>query len=160
MPDPTVSGASTDFLSHFGGVDDPRQTAKITHPLNEIFLLVVCGVFGVIFSMLFREIAKMLWSSLTALSSRLTALPLAIVADKAYGSKAIRQAIADEGALAVIPSKSNAKVHIPHDPDLYAMRNLVERFFCKMKDMRRLTLRYEKMKRNYLGMVQLFAIRC
>ena len=64
--------------------------------------------------------------------------PLAIVADKAYGSAAIRQSIADEGALAVIPSKSNAKTHIPHDPNLYAMRNLVERFFCRMKDMRRL----------------------
>ena len=67
--------------------------------------------------------------------------PLAIVADKAYGSAAIRQSIADEGAIAVIPSKSNAKVPIPHDPDLYAMRNLVERFFCRMKDMRRLTTR-------------------
>jgi transposase len=86
--------------------------------------------------------------------------PLAIVADKAYGSKAIRQSIADEGALAVIPSKSNAKAPIPHDPDLYAMRNLVERFFCKMKDMRRLTTRYEKLKANFLAMVQLFAIRC
>ena len=86
--------------------------------------------------------------------------PLAIVADKAYGSKAIRQAIADEGALAVIPSKSNAKIHIPHHPDLYAMRNLVERFFCRMKDMRRLTMRYEKLKQNYLAMVHMFAIRC
>jgi transposase len=86
--------------------------------------------------------------------------PLAIVADKAYGSKVIRQSIANEGALAVIPSKSNAKVYIPHDPDLYAMRNLFERFFCRMKDMRRLTTRYEKLKRNFLGMVQLFAIRC
>ena len=47
--------------------------------------------------------------------------------DKAYGSAAIRQAIDDEGAVAVIPSKSNAKVPIPHDPNLYAMRNLVER---------------------------------
>jgi len=86
--------------------------------------------------------------------------PLAIVADKAYGSKVIRQSIADEGALAVIPSKSNAREPIPHDPDLYAMRNLVERFFCKMKDMRRLTTRYEKLKVCFLGMVQLFAIRC
>jgi transposase len=58
--------------------------------------------------------------------------PLAIVADKAYGSKAIRQQIADEGALAVIPSKSNAKTPTPHDPNLYAMRNIVERFFCTL----------------------------
>jgi len=86
--------------------------------------------------------------------------PLAIVADKTYGRKAILQAITDEGALAVIPSKSNAKIHIPHDPDIYAMRNLVERFFCRMKDMRRLTMRYEKLKQNYLAMVHMFSIRC
>ena len=86
--------------------------------------------------------------------------PLAIVADKAYGSNAIRQAIADEGSLAVIPSKSNARIPIPHDPNIYAMRNEVERFFCKMKDMRRLTTRYEKLKRNFLSMLHIFAIRC
>jgi len=32
--------------------------------------------------------------------------------------------------LAVIPSKSNANIPIPHDPNLYAMCNIVERFFC------------------------------
>jgi len=86
--------------------------------------------------------------------------PLAIVADKAYGSGKIRQQIADEGALAVIPSKSNARMPIPHDKKLYAMRNIVERFFCKMKDMRRLATRFEKKAINFLSMVQLFAIRC
>ena len=77
--------------------------------------------------------------------------PLAIVADKAYGSTKIRQAIADEGAVAVIPSKSNARKPIPHDKNLYAMRNIVERFFCKMKDMRRLATRFEKKAVNFLG---------
>jgi transposase len=86
--------------------------------------------------------------------------PLAIVADKAYGSAAIRQSIADEGALAVIPSKSNAKMPVAHDANLYAMRNIVERFFCKMKDMRRLATRFEKLGRNFLSMIHLFAIRC
>jgi len=86
--------------------------------------------------------------------------PLAIIADKAYGSAAIRQSIADEGAVAVIPSKFNAKVPVPHDPNLYAMRNLVERFFCRMKDMRRLTMRYEKLKKTFLSMLHIFAIRC
>lgn len=55
--------------------------------------------------------------------------PLAIVADKAYTSNRIRRQIADEGALAVIPSKSNARKPITHDENLYAMRNIVERFF-------------------------------
>jgi transposase len=86
--------------------------------------------------------------------------PLAIVADKAYGSAAIRRRITDEGALAVIPAKSNAKNPIPHDTNLYAMRNIVERFFCKMKDMRRLATRYEKLSRNFLAMLHIFAIRC
>jgi len=86
--------------------------------------------------------------------------PLAIVADKAYGSAKIRQGIADEGALAVIPSKSNARKPIPHDPNLYAQRNIVERFFCKMKDMRRLATRFEKLGRNFMAMLHLFAIRC
>lgn len=85
--------------------------------------------------------------------------PLAVAADKAYGSKSIRQKIADEGALAAIPSKSNAKAPIPHDPNLYAMRNVVERFFCRMKDMRRLATRFEKLSCNFLAMLHLFAIR-
>jgi len=86
--------------------------------------------------------------------------PLAIGADKAYGSAKIRQQIADEGAIAVIPSKSNARTPIPHDKKIYAMRNIVKRFFCKMKDMRRLATRFEKKAINFLSMVQLFAIRC
>ena len=86
--------------------------------------------------------------------------PLAIVADKAYGSTRIRQQIADEGALAVIPSKSNARKPIAHDSKLYAKRNIVERFFCKMKDMRRLSTRFEKYAQNFLAMLHIFAIKC
>ena len=68
--------------------------------------------------------------------------------------------IADDGALAVIPSKSNAREPIPHDAGLYKMRNIVERFFCTiMKDMRRLATRFEKLSRNFLAMIHIFAIR-
>ncbi len=83
-----------------------------------------------------------------------------IVADKAYGSAKIRQQIADEGALAVIPSKSSAREPIPNDARLYRHRNVVERFFCKMKDRRRLATRFEKKAQNFLSMVQIIAIRC
>jgi transposase len=40
------------------------------------------------------------------------------------------------------------------------MRNLIERFFCRLNDMRRLTKRYEKLKQNFLSMLYIFAIRC
>ena len=86
--------------------------------------------------------------------------PKAVVADKAYGSKDIRHRIADMGAQAVIPTKSNAKNPVPHDQKLYAMRNIVERFFCSMKDMRRLAMRYEKLRQNFLAMVHIYAISC
>jgi transposase len=85
--------------------------------------------------------------------------PLAVVADKAYGSRAIRQLIDDDGALAVIPSKSNAKEPISHDAGLYKMRNIIERFFCTMKDIRRIATRFEKLSRNFLAMIHIFAIR-
>ncbi len=84
---------------------------------------------------------------------------LAAVADKAYGSRLIRQRVAEQCALAVISAKSNARKPIPHDAGLYRMRNIVERFFCTMKDMRRLAMRYEKLSANFLAMVHIFAIR-
>lgn len=86
--------------------------------------------------------------------------PLAIIADKAYGSGMIRRQIAEEGALCVVPAKSNARNPAPHDANLYAMRNIVERFFCKMKDMRRLATRFEKYAQNFLAMLHIFAIKC
>jgi transposase len=86
--------------------------------------------------------------------------PLAIIADKAYGGGTIRQQIEEEGALCVVPATSNARNPIPHDANLYAMRNIVERFFCKMKDNRRLSTRFEKYAQNFLAMLHIFAIKC
>ncbi len=85
--------------------------------------------------------------------------PLAIVADKAYTSNRIRRQIADEGALAVIPSKSNARKPVAHDQNLYAMRNIVERFFNKLKHFRAIATRYEKDPENYLAGIKLVSAR-
>jgi len=47
-------------------------------------------------------------------------------------------------AVVTTMSKPNScfRQTIPHDVDLYKMRNIVERFFCTMKDMRRLATRF------------------
>jgi len=87
------------------------------------------------------------------------AAPLAVVADKAYDSQAIRQAIRDDGAVPVIPSRVTAKSPQPHDERLYRLRNIVERFFCRCKDMRRIATRYDKLARNFLSALYLFAAR-
>jgi transposase len=83
--------------------------------------------------------------------------PLAVTADKAYDSATVRQQIKDEGALPVIPSKSNAikKAYCPKR--IYRRRHKVENFFCRIKDWRRIATRYDKTARNFLSAVNLVA---
>jgi transposase len=53
------------------------------------------------------------------------------------------------------------KSHEPHQlsPDLYRSRNLVERFFNKIKQCRRIATRYDKLAVNYLAFIKLASIR-
>jgi transposase len=51
-----------------------------------------------------------------------------VIADKAYDTNELRELIAAAEADAVIPSKSNRKLHIPHDAIAYKLRNRIERF--------------------------------
>ena len=44
-------------------------------------------------------------------------------------------------------------------PYLYRARNLVERFFNKIKRCRRITTRYDRLAANYLAFIKLAAIR-
>lgn len=86
-------------------------------------------------------------------------LPAAFVmADAAYDSDRLRTAIADKGAVAVIPSNpSRAKRH-PPDRHLYAQRHLIECCFSKLKQFRRVATRFEKTARHYLAVVTIAAI--
>lgn len=86
-------------------------------------------------------------------------LPATIVmADTAYDADHFREAIADKGALAVIPNNpSRARKH-PLDKQLYAQRHLVECCFSRLKQFRRVATRFEKTARNYLAIVTLAAI--
>lgn len=81
-----------------------------------------------------------------------------VMADTAYDADHFRQAIADKGALAVIPNNpSRAKKH-KLDKHLYAQRHLIECCFSKLKQFRRVATRFEKTARNYLAIVTLAAI--
>lgn len=81
-----------------------------------------------------------------------------VLADKAYDADHFRSAIAHANAQPVIPfNRSRAGVST-HDPDLYKERNLIERFFNKLKQFRRVATRYDKLIVNFMGFVKLAAI--
>ena len=67
--------------------------------------------------------------------------------------------LAKQGAWANIPPRSNRTEPICFSPYLYRARNLVERFFNKIKHCRRVATRYDKLAANYLAFVQLASIR-
>ena len=76
---------------------------------------------------------------------------LAVTADKAYDSKAARQQIKDDGAVPVIPSRSNALKKARCPKRIYRQRHKIENFFCRIKDWRRIATRYDKLARNFLA---------
>ena len=81
-----------------------------------------------------------------------------LLADKAYGTKAILAYIKDHGATVVIPPKSNAKEPWPVDYWLYKERHLIECFFQKMKWFRRVATRYDKLDKSFLAFVYMAAV--
>lgn len=64
-----------------------------------------------------------------------------VVADKAYDSRSLINAIHDHDAEAVIPPRSNSQQPREFDPHVYNARNLVERFFNPIKHFRRAATR-------------------
>ena len=65
------------------------------------------------------------------------------------------QMIQDMGAMVVIPVRSNRNQQREYDHHWYKDRNLVERFFNKIKQFRRIATRYEKLDRNFMSMLNL-----
>lgn len=83
--------------------------------------------------------------------------PAAVLADRAYDSMALRDRIEAIGAEAVIPSTRSRKTPIPHNRDLYRLRNRIERCFAKLKHFRRFATRYDRLAVHFLGFIHLAA---
>lgn len=77
--------------------------------------------------------------------------------DKAYDSDAILHKIESDGAIAVIPPKSNRKIQRECDFSVYKERHKIENFFSFMKHYRRIFSRFDKYARNYMGFVHFVA---
>ena len=82
-----------------------------------------------------------------------------LLADRAYDSDALRHTLKAQGAWANVKPMAY-RVNVPSfSPFLYRYRNLVERFFSKLKHYRAIATRYERHAANYLALVKLAASR-
>jgi transposase len=78
-----------------------------------------------------------------------------VIADMAYDSRILREAIAAIGAIAVIPSNPTRKHPVRHDPQLYRLRNRIERCFNKLKHFRRFATRYDRKALHFLSFIHI-----
>ena len=83
----------------------------------------------------------------------------ALIADRGYDAQAIIDMVRQTGGEAHIPTCRDRKVQRSVDHALYRKRNLIERFFCKLKHFRRVATRFDKPARNFLAAVLLASTR-
>ena len=89
-----------------------------------------------------------------------------VVADKGYSSGAIKSFIKAKQVIPVIPLKN---VYLPsnsnltpkdfYDTKLYAKRNIIERFFGRIKDNKRIAMRFDKLKVTFISFIALAIIK-
>jgi len=82
-----------------------------------------------------------------------------LLGDKGYDSNTIREKAAEKNIWANIPNRSNRKRRFGFSPWLYRERNLVERFFNRIKQYRGIATRYDKNPANFLAAIKLISIR-
>ena len=83
--------------------------------------------------------------------------PRHVIADAAYDSDAIRASIQKMKAKACIKPNPTRKRKKRYDKTRYKHRNVIERFFRKIKQCRRVATRYEKKAANFTAFIWLAA---
>ena len=79
----------------------------------------------------------------------------AFLGDKAFDNDKLRIELQARGAEAVIPPRRNRKVVIAYDRDMYKWRHLVENFFARIKEFRRIATRYDKTDTSFAATIYL-----
>lgn len=83
--------------------------------------------------------------------------PKHVLADAAYDSDAIRRLIRQMKAKACIKPNPTRKRKKRYDRERYKHRNVIERFFRRIKQCRRIATRYEKKVANFASFIWLAA---
>jgi transposase len=83
--------------------------------------------------------------------------PGAVIADRGYDSDELVGFIRSAGAKVVIPPRRHRLYQRRYDRAVYRDRNRIERFFCRLKQFRRIATRYDKLVERYASLVALSA---
>lgn len=81
-----------------------------------------------------------------------------VIADKAYDTYAILDYVEKSGAQPIIPQRKCMPRQRDFDPVKYKLRNRIERTIGKLKQLRRIATRYDRIPQNYLASLYLAAI--
>jgi transposase len=78
--------------------------------------------------------------------------------DRGYDARSLIDQLEAQGCVVVIPSNPTRAVQRDIDWHLYKERCLVEQFFQRIKRFRRISMRFEKLSRNFLAFLHLAAV--
>jgi transposase len=82
-----------------------------------------------------------------------------VIEDKGYDSDKHRQTLASNNNIPVIPGRKNRKIPIEYDKEKYKLRKRIENFFAKLKENKRLAVRYEKSDSAFMAFIAMAAIK-
>ncbi|MEZ5918983.1 MAG: IS5 family transposase [Alphaproteobacteria bacterium] len=85
----------------------------------------------------------------------LKALPKAreLLADRGYDADWFRTALMERGITPCIPPKKNRKTNIAYDRKLYKQRHKIENMFGRLKDWRRIAMRYDRCAHTFFSAI-------
>ena len=81
----------------------------------------------------------------------------ALIADKAFDSNKIIADLNNRGAKVVISQHPRRAIPLQIDTEMYKWRHLIENFFCKLKEFKRIALRADKTDQSFKAMIYLAA---
>jgi transposase len=81
----------------------------------------------------------------------------ALIADMAFDSNSIIAQLDARGAKAVIAQHPRRAIARDIDAEVYKWRHLIENFFCKLKEFKRIAMRSNKTDQSFAAMINLAA---
>ncbi len=81
----------------------------------------------------------------------------ALIADKAFDSNCLITDLNERGSKVVIAQHPRRAIPVPLDAEMYKWRHLIENFFCKLKEFKRIAMRADKTDQSFAAMIHLAA---